>query len=295
MPETLSLDLQADNQRLLAQTVVYYHRTLKETTEGVDFLRSRGITVGEAIDRFRIGYANRSLGLKLPIKQLTAGKETRARLQQIGLFRATGHEHFNGCVVFPITAADGSGHVVDIYGRKTYGLRLRKGTPLDMHLSDERRGVWNVEALQAGDEVILCSSLFDALTFWNAGFRNVTCTFGADERQETVPDGPTSRAESADPGPHPPKALPVGVEIAVPSAPPFLEAQRKERLTTRRLINDQPQDTVKLPGCDWRICGDDLDGRRLGHATGPDPAATFIPRDLSAPVSAVLFVCEEPG
>ena len=66
MPDTLPLNPQADDQKLLAQVIDYYHRTLKETTEGLDYLRSRGITVGEAIDRFRIGYANRTLGLKLP-------------------------------------------------------------------------------------------------------------------------------------------------------------------------------------------------------------------------------------
>ena len=49
-----------------------------------------------------------------------------------------------------------------------------------MHLSDERRGVWNVEAFRAGNEIILCDGLLDALTFWNAGYRNVTCTFGPD-------------------------------------------------------------------------------------------------------------------
>ena len=47
-----------------------------------------------------------------------------------------------------------------------------------MHLSD--RGVWNIEAFQAGKEIIVCAGLWDALTFWNAGYRNVTCTFGAD-------------------------------------------------------------------------------------------------------------------
>ena len=36
----------------------------------------------------------------------------------------------------------------------------------------------------ATDEIILCPSLFDALTFWNAGYRNVTCTFGADALTE---------------------------------------------------------------------------------------------------------------
>ena len=69
-------------------------------------------------------------------------------MQQLGLYRDTGREHMNGCVVFPITAADGSGQIVDIYGRKTSEHRLRKGTPLHMHLSDQRRGVWNVEAFR---------------------------------------------------------------------------------------------------------------------------------------------------
>ncbi len=166
-----------DDQKLLAQVIDYYCCTLKESTEGLNYLRSRGVTVGEAIDRFRIGYANRTLGLKLPVKQLKAGKRIRTHLQQLGLMRGSGHEHFAGCVTFPITTPDGSGRIVDIYGRKT-GTHLRKGTPLDMYLSEQRRGVWNVEGLAVSDQVILCSSLFDALTFWNAGYRYVTCTLG---------------------------------------------------------------------------------------------------------------------
>ena len=177
MRDTLPLDPLADDQKLLAQVIDYYNRTLKETTEGLDYLRSRGITVGEAIDHFRIGYGNRTLGLKLPTMDSKAGRDIRIRLQQVGLVRSSGHEHLNGCIVFPITAADGSRQVVDIYGRKM-GDHLRKGTPLHMHLSDERRGVWNVEAFKAGNEIIVCAGLWDALTFWNAGYRNVSCTFG---------------------------------------------------------------------------------------------------------------------
>ena len=175
MPDTFDPNL--DDQKLLAQVIDFYHCALKETTEGLDYLRSRGITVGEAIDRFRIGYANRTLGLTLPTVDSKAGKEIRPRLRQLGLFRGSGHEHLNGCVVFPITAADGCGQVVDIYGRKTRN-DLRKGTPVHMHLSDG--GVWNIEAFRAGKEIIVFAGLWDALTFWNAGYRNVTCTFGAD-------------------------------------------------------------------------------------------------------------------
>ena len=155
MPETIPLNPLADDQKILAQVIDYYHHTLKETTEGLDYLRSRGVTVGEAIDRFRIGYANRTLGLKLPVKQNKIGKQIRTRLNQLGLYRDTGREHFCGCVTFPVTTADGTGQIADIYGRKTRD-DLRKGTPLHMHLSDERRGVWNVEAFHAGNEIILC-------------------------------------------------------------------------------------------------------------------------------------------
>ena len=40
------------------------------------------------------------------------------------------------------------------------------------------RGVWNEEALVASKEIILCESIIDALTFWCAGFRNVTASYG---------------------------------------------------------------------------------------------------------------------
>ena len=178
MPD-LKFSADADDQKLLAEVVDYYQRTFKECRDGLEYLHSRGVTMGEAIDRFRIGYANRTLGLKLPSMQVKAGRRIRSRLQKVGIVRPSGHEHYNGCVTFPIPAADGSGRIVDIYGRKT-GDCLRKGTPLHMHLSDERRGVWNVEALATNNEIILCSSLFDALTFWCAGYRNVTCTCGAE-------------------------------------------------------------------------------------------------------------------
>ena len=40
--------------------------------------------------------------------------------------------------------------------------------------------MWNVEALQASKEIILCEALIDALTFWCAGYRNVTASYGVE-------------------------------------------------------------------------------------------------------------------
>ncbi|MBK7002676.1 MAG: toprim domain-containing protein [Rhodoferax sp.] len=61
--------------------------------------------------------------------------------------------------------------------------RLRPGTPLHMYLPahDARgRGVFNLAALQASKEIILCEAIIDALTFWCAGYRNVTTAYGVE-------------------------------------------------------------------------------------------------------------------
>lgn len=176
----LSLTPEADDQKLLAQIVEFYHRTLKESPVGLDYLKKRGIANGQVIDQFRLGFSNRTLGPTLPSKDSKAGRNIRRRLERLGIYRSSGHEHFSGCVVVPITAADGTGRIEDIYGRKVGGKRLRKGTPQHMHLNEQRQGVWNIEAFGATNEIILCPSFFDSLTFWSFGYRNVTCVFGAD-------------------------------------------------------------------------------------------------------------------
>ncbi|MDX2227287.1 MAG: hypothetical protein SFY92_09390 [Verrucomicrobiae bacterium] len=87
-------------------------------------------------------------------------------------------------MVFPITDRVGDG-VVQLYGRKiTEG--LRKGTPKHLYLEQPKRGVWNTQSVISHGELILCESIIDALTFWCAGFRNVTCTFGAGSMNEDL-------------------------------------------------------------------------------------------------------------
>ncbi|MCE9561784.1 MAG: DNA primase [Planctomycetes bacterium] len=176
----ISLDPNADDQQILAQIVNFYQSALKADSDALAYLKGRGIMNPAVLDHFRIGFADRSLGTKLPSNETKAGRLIRSRLQGIGLFRDSGHEHFAGCVTFPIQAADGSGQIVDIYGRKTLGQRLRKGTALDLPLNDKNAGVFNIAGFGGRHEIVLCSSLWDALTFWHHGYRNVTCTFTDD-------------------------------------------------------------------------------------------------------------------
>ncbi|UUZ57409.1 hypothetical protein LP419_38600 [Massilia sp. H-1] len=57
----------------------------------------------ELVHHFKLGYANRTLGLRLPEKNRKAGAEIRARLEKVGIYRESGHEHFNGSLVVPVT------------------------------------------------------------------------------------------------------------------------------------------------------------------------------------------------
>ena len=108
MAHKFELDIATDDQKMLAQIVEYYHRTLKASQEAMAYLTWRGISNNQVIERFRIGYADRTLGLKLPSKKVKAGSDIRNRLEKLGLFRESGHEHFTGSLVFPITACDGT-------------------------------------------------------------------------------------------------------------------------------------------------------------------------------------------
>ncbi len=195
LPPPVSLD--ADDRALLTQVVDYYHQTLKQSPEALVYLQSRGLNHPELVDHFKLGFANRTLGLRLPDKLRKAGADIRTRLERIGVYRVSGHEHFNGSVVVPVL--DAQDQVRELYGRKITP-KLRPGTPLHMYLPahDARgRGVFNLAALQASKEIILCEAVIDALTFWCAGYRNVTTAYGVegftDELLQAFKDHGTER------------------------------------------------------------------------------------------------------
>ena len=173
LPAPVALD--AGEQELLDQVIGYYHETLLQSPEALAYLERRGIASPELIECHRLGFANRTLGLRLPATRLKAGAELRGRLQKIGILRDSGHEHFNGCLVVPVI--DEAGHVSEVYGRKiTEGVN----PPLHLYLPGPHKGVWNERGLVGQSEVILTEALIDAMSFWCAGYRNVTAAYGVE-------------------------------------------------------------------------------------------------------------------
>ena len=157
----------ADDQELLAQVVGYYHETLKQSPEALAYLERRGLrSLGD--DRPLQARASRTArsGCRLPRSRGRPAARCGGGCRSSACCARAGHEHFNGSLVIPIF--DEEGDVAGMYGRKITRRTCGTGTPLHLYLPGPHRGVWNVEALAGGEEIILCEALIDALTFWCA-------------------------------------------------------------------------------------------------------------------------------
>lgn len=181
MPDRVEIErtVEKSDAELLNQAVELYHEVLKKSQVALGYLESRGLNNSEMIDKFRLGYSNRSLLTELPAQRNQATNKLRERWQEVGLLRETGHEHFNNCIIVPIF--NELGEVVEIYGRKVV-TTVRSDMPLHLYMKGPHRGVWNAQDLLSNGykEVILCEALLDALTFWMMGYRNVTSSYGVE-------------------------------------------------------------------------------------------------------------------
>lgn len=165
----------AEEGKLLAQVADYYTKRLAapENQAARDYLASRGLGYPELWQRFGIGFADRTLGLRIPEKNRKQGAALRDRLQKLGVYRKTGREHLVGCITIPIRNTQGD--IVQLYGR-----RIDPKAPKNqrhLYLARPLAGVFNLDALK-DRELILTESILNALAFIANGMEVTTCTFG---------------------------------------------------------------------------------------------------------------------
>jgi len=174
----------ADDQAALRQVLDYYHERLPENAAAQAYLKKRGIGA-EAVAAFKIGFVDRTLGLRLPHNNRKEGAAIRERLTRLGLLRDTGHEHLRGRIVFPVLTE--TGDIGTVYGRS-----IDEKGKHDRHLflPGPQRGVWNPAALKS-PEIIVTEGIIDALTFWGAGFKHVTTGYSAKALPEELLDAIT--------------------------------------------------------------------------------------------------------
>ena len=95
------LDHDAEDRVLFGQVVGFYADALAGSADAMAFLTRRKIS-SEAAGVFRLGFADRTLGYRLPEANRKAGAELRGRLQRLGVLRPSGHELFRGSLVVPV-------------------------------------------------------------------------------------------------------------------------------------------------------------------------------------------------
>ena len=76
LPMPIAAD--AEDARLLAQVIEYYHETLLGSPEALDYLNRRGTGSEEAIKTFKLGFANRTLGYRYRKRTVSRAQRSAA-------------------------------------------------------------------------------------------------------------------------------------------------------------------------------------------------------------------------
>lgn len=160
---------------VIGQVVDYYTETLRSHAKAQAFLQHRGLCHADLLTQFRLGFADRSLGLQLHKLDYLQEETVRGALQRVGLLKVSGHELFRGALVFPMFDQDGQ--ILGGYGRRITP-KLTSQSAYHVHWHFEHSGFFNQKAVFEFTELILCKSPIEALTWWCHGHRNVAAILG---------------------------------------------------------------------------------------------------------------------
>ena len=153
--------------QLLARVAEHYRNGLVMSRAAQSYLDERGLGKPELLEAFGVGFCAGTL-----LNMLPRSGETREALIQLGILNDKGKEHFLGCVVVPLEHPELG--IVGMYGRRIH----RKARVRHLYLPGPKRGVLNWQSLAEAESVYLCEGVFDALSLWTVGLRNVSCLYG---------------------------------------------------------------------------------------------------------------------
>ena len=140
----------------------HYHKKLYENPAALEYLKKRGLTLPELYEKFRIGFADGSLLLKI-------GENQKRAFIEAGILNEAGHEHFYNCVIFPIS--EETGNTLSLYGRNIESIK-------HLYLKGPHCGIFNRRASKIYNEIILAESIIDALSLAQTGLENIQSIFG---------------------------------------------------------------------------------------------------------------------
>jgi hypothetical protein len=164
-PLQLLCDPDADDEAVIDAVLAHYQHERRASEQAKNWLAERGVDDALA-DGLRIGFANRTLGYRLPEANRRDGAKLRDQLTRLGLYRTSGHEHFRGCMVVPVLLADE--RVMGLCG-----IRLARTSVENQWATGLPGGMFNEAAATTSAEVIVVPSIDDALVVRSAGHHAV--------------------------------------------------------------------------------------------------------------------------
>lgn len=105
----------------IRQTFDYYQQQFNRSPLAKQFVSNSCRIAEEHSDSLDIGYCDRTMGKNIPKCRTPEGAAIRGSLQRCGLVRASGHELFRGCIVFP--TMDDDGNVISAVGYRVGRIR----------------------------------------------------------------------------------------------------------------------------------------------------------------------------
>ncbi|EKR62707.1 putative DNA primase [Leptospira weilii str. 2006001853] len=165
-----------EEREIIFNALSYYQSTLRESRIALSYMNTRKVGSEESITKFKLGYCDGRMGRTLPVRQSGIGVRVRDVLKDFGILSENGQEYFRGRIVIPIFTQEKE--LCGMYGRRI--IPSKSGSPDHLYLPGRHLGIWNEEDAFEKKELVLCESILDALSFWENGIRNVTCSYGVE-------------------------------------------------------------------------------------------------------------------
>jgi hypothetical protein len=105
----------------IRQTFDYYQQRFNLSSLAQQFVSSSCLIADEHRESLAIGFSDRTMGKNIPKCRTPEGAAIRGSLLRCGLVRASGHELFRGCIVFP--TLDDDGNVISAVGYRVGRIR----------------------------------------------------------------------------------------------------------------------------------------------------------------------------
>jgi DNA primase catalytic core len=154
--------------QLLARVAEHYKKALSASPKAHAYLEARCFEDKKLWDAFGLGFCDGTL-----LNSVPKTGEVRQALIDLGVLNDKGREHFFECVVVPLEHPELG--IVGMYGR-----RISKTAKVKhLYLPGPKRGAFNWQSLSETRTAYLCEGVWDALSLWAVGIRNVSCLYGS--------------------------------------------------------------------------------------------------------------------